>query len=84
MLFKKGIEPIWEDPANASGGILNIQIEDLEDEASIDLIWKNLTFALIGNTFPYSEHVNGFRFLDRLKKFKLIKLEVWLDVGLAK
>lgn len=54
------------------------------DDYIIDNIWKDLVFSIIGHNFPLVEHVNGFRFLDRLKKHKHVKLELWLDIGLAK
>lgn len=39
---------------------------------------------MIGHTLPHSDNVNGIRLMDRLKKHKHIKIEVWLDSGLAK
>lgn len=32
MLFKKGIEPKWEDPANAEGGCLILGIDNSPEE----------------------------------------------------
>lgn len=83
MLFRKGIEPKWEDPSNESGGSFIVELKDLAS-SDIDLVWKYLVFQLIGNTFPYTDLVTGFRLLDRMKKHNLLKLELWTKVGLAK
>lgn len=83
MLFKKGIEPKWEDPMNEFGGSLITQIDNVKDK-EIDDVWKNLVFGIVGNSIPNAEHINGFRFLDRLKKHNHVKIEIWIDCGLAK
>lgn len=83
MLFRKGVEPKWEDPANESGGSFIVELKDLTPD-DIDLVWKNLVFKLTGNTFPFADLVTGFRLLDRMKKHNLLKLELWTKVGLAK
>lgn len=82
MLFKKGIEPKWEDPKNKLGGSLIVELADIPNK-ELDSIWKDLIFSLIGNTFPFSECVNGFRLLDRIKKLNLVKLELWITTGLS-
>ena len=83
MFFRKGVEPKWEDPANESGGSFIVELKEVPSE-EIDLIWKTLVFQLIGNSFPYTDLVTGFRLLDRMKKHSLVKLELWTKVGLAK
>ena len=32
MLFKKGIQPEWEDKKNAEGGSLILQVEELQSD----------------------------------------------------
>ena len=84
MMFKKNIDPKWEDPKNEIGGSLSFQLDDPQNDQEIDGVWRELVFSIIGHSLPHAEHINGIRFLDRLKKHKHIKIEVWLDVGLAK
>ena len=48
------------------------------------MIWRDLVFALAGNTFPFTDHVCGIRLIDRLKKFNVIKIELWIDAGTGK
>eukprot|EP00743_Colponemidia_sp_Colp-15_P003841 GILK01004145.1.p1 GENE.GILK01004145.1~~GILK01004145.1.p1 ORF type:complete len:241 (-),score=30.89 GILK01004145.1:217-879(-) len=49
-LFKDGVEPQWEDPANAKGGkwVVNIPRRDRE---RLDDMWLYLMLALIGENF---------------------------------
>lgn len=82
FLFKKGIEPKWEDPANSKGCTIWCELTALNGE-SIDQFWRDLVFAVIGQTFPFSDCVNGFRILDRMKKHKSVKFELWISCGLG-
>lgn len=47
-MFKKGISPKWEDPANKSGSDL-IAMRNVTPE-NLDLLWENLVLGLIGET----------------------------------
>ena len=80
ILFKNGIEPKWEHPQNHFGCHHECNLVDINSEET-DQIWHNLVFALVGETFPFMQYINGVRFLDRVKKFKSIKIEVWISVG---
>jgi hypothetical protein len=81
MLFKDGIHPKWEDPLNSIGGSLILELKDIT-APEIDLLWKKICFALIGNNISHCDKISGFRILDRLKINK-IKIELWLQVGLS-
>ena len=79
-LFKKGIRPEWEDPANVSGGelscrkMLNVDI--------LDLYWENMAFGLIGETIDDADEICGCRIVDKGKakacNKTLFKLELWM------
>ncbi len=76
-IFKKGIQPQWEDPANENGCQLDA-LKPLNNEA-IDLNWENLVFGLIGETIDEDENICGARLVFSQKKGKIgYKLEVWL------
>ena len=83
LFFKDDIKPKWEDPANAAGSSFVIEFS-APSKLEMDSIWESLVFAMVGNCFPHSECVNGLRMLDRLKKHKLVKFEIWVSVGLKK
>ena len=40
-------------------------------------------FAVVGQNFPFSDYVNGFRVLDRMKKHKFVKFELWMSSGVG-
>jgi hypothetical protein len=78
MLFmmRSGIQPMWEDPKNRTGGcfsfkILNKMVYD---------IWKSLTYALCGETLcldpKHNNYVNGITISPK-KNFCVVK--IWLE-----
>ena len=75
--------PEWEDPKNAEGGSLILNLDHLT-EVQIDEIWKNILFSLVGCTLPHHDKINGVRYMDKLKKFSQIKFELWMEVGQGK
>ena len=79
LLFRKGVTPEWEDPANKYGSSMVIEFKEATP-AEIDEVWKSLVFGIVGNSFPHGERVMGLRFLDRLKKHQQLKCEVWTSV----
>merc|ERR1719337_533800 len=50
MIFRDGIRPEWEDPANSSGGHFQFQLKPAIGGGSIDEYWNNLVLGLIGCT----------------------------------
>ena len=46
--FKKGVKPMWEDPANRDGGKWILQLTTKEDLYRVDGIWEELTMSMIG------------------------------------
>lgn len=55
FLFKKGIKPLWEDPANENGGRLYVS---LKKSPVTNKVWEDLQIALLlaDNQFP---EING-------------------------
>jgi hypothetical protein len=82
FLFRKGIEPKWEDPANERGCDIWCELSQM-NAAEIDKFWHDIVFAVAGQNFPFSDYVNGFRILDRMKKHGSIKFELWISCGLG-
>lgn len=80
MLFRKGVKPEWEDPANKNGCSFDCSLKDLHP-SQIDELWQSLLLGLVGESFPFVEHITGVRFMDRLKKHSSVKLEIWLSVS---
>lgn len=80
-LFKKGIEPEWGDPMNATGG--EFFCRQYFDADVLDLFWENLVMAVVGETLEDAVNaekdvVNGIRVVDKSRNFPMFKLEIWL------
>lgn len=81
-MFRKGIEPQWEDPQNAKGGeykmrlyLNNIQEPTLD---FLNKVWESLVQDLITNRFPHSEEVVGVRIVDKsFANKENFRIEVW-------
>ena len=76
MLFimRKNINPIWEDDNNKDGGCFSYKILN----KNVKEVWKNLTFALVGETLidgELSSIINGITISPK-KNFCIIK--IWL------
>eukprot|EP01123_Difflugia_compressa_P012101 TRINITY_DN505_c0_g1_i3.p1 TRINITY_DN505_c0_g1~~TRINITY_DN505_c0_g1_i3.p1 ORF type:complete len:217 (-),score=41.31 TRINITY_DN505_c0_g1_i3:41-691(-) len=54
-VFKEGIRPLWEDPANSAGGRWIIQLKNPQ----LNQLWMYTVLACIGNVFEDEEEVCG-------------------------
>ncbi len=88
-LFVKGIKPEWEDENNAGGKVLILEYEvkkELDKFLSlVNETWIKLLVYLIGEQIPYTNHINGIRFVDKTKLGKgiIFKFEVWVNKSLV-
>eukprot|EP01062_Namystynia_karyoxenos_P000391 TRINITY_DN10127_c1_g1_i1.p1 TRINITY_DN10127_c1_g1~~TRINITY_DN10127_c1_g1_i1.p1 ORF type:complete len:947 (+),score=188.43 TRINITY_DN10127_c1_g1_i1:74-2842(+) len=63
-LFKRGIRPTWEDPANRDGG--HFRISRQPGGQPIDgKLWLDLCLALVGEQFTRADQVAGASFASR-------------------
>jgi len=75
FLMRKGIQPIWEDKQNKSGGCFSYKINN----RNVAYSWKNLSYVLLGETLTtkeLSKHINGITISPK-KNFCIIK--IWLS-----
>jgi len=72
-LFKEGILPMWEDPANINGGRW-IFLLNGENKSILDETWLNLCLVIIGDAFQYSDDVCGVVVNVR---YKYNKISIW-------
>lgn len=75
-IFRKGIMPAWEDPANAAGCEL-AAVKPLSVDA-VDAHWESIVFALIGEMMDSDDHICGARVAVRTKGKSAYKFEIWL------
>lgn len=80
MIFKEGIQPMWEDPVNSTGGHLEYRITPFQTKAGqLDEYWNNLVLGLVGGTIEHSDYITGIRLVDKLGQGRhpCIRMEVW-------
>lgn len=59
-IFKDGIQPMWEDPHNISGGRWLVNIDKQERNSKLDKNWLELLIALVGGQFDdLGEYICG-------------------------
>ena len=84
-LFVKGIRPEWEDENNKGGKVF---ILEYEIKRGLDIFlsvvtdtWIKLLCFLMGEQLPFSNKINGIRFVDKTKlgKGTIFKFEVWVN-----
>ncbi|KAH8584294.1 eukaryotic initiation factor-4E [Cryptosporidium sp. chipmunk genotype I] len=81
ILFKEGIQPMWEDPMNAAGGHIHFRAwQSSVVPGELDTMWNNLVLAVIGGSLKNSSIVNGIRLVDKLGGSKgNIRIEIWFS-----
>lgn len=57
-LFKEGVMPAWEDPANAQGGKWVVEFERRQSEI-LNQVWLYTSLALIGEQFDDMDDITG-------------------------
>ena len=84
-LFVKGIRPEWEDEKNKKGRIFLLEYEikkNLDNFLSlVNETWLKLLCNLMGEQLPYTNKINGIRFVDKTKLGKgiIFKFEIWAN-----
>jgi len=68
-LFKDGIMPAWEDPANMEGGKWVLELPRTDN--SLNKVWMYTVLAMIGENFPDSNEICGAVVSLRPKKNRL-------------
>ena len=74
FLMREGINPIWEDPRNVTGGCFSYKI----GESYVCSVWKELSYIVCGETTStttktFNEKVNGITISPK-KHFCIIKI----------
>mmetsp|Transcript_37391 Transcript_37391/g.72424 ORF Transcript_37391/g.72424 Transcript_37391/m.72424 type:complete len:241 (-) Transcript_37391:87-809(-) len=59
--FREGINPEWEDSANAHGGrwLLSLNRDSFETMTEVDMYWERLLVALVNNVIEGAEEITG-------------------------
>eukprot|EP00930_Biecheleria_cincta_P051943 TRINITY_DN3716_c0_g1_i1.p1 TRINITY_DN3716_c0_g1~~TRINITY_DN3716_c0_g1_i1.p1 ORF type:complete len:234 (+),score=41.47 TRINITY_DN3716_c0_g1_i1:79-780(+) len=79
-IFRKGIKPEWEDPANASGGHFQIELKAEIGGALLDELWNNMVLGMVGGLIEPADMITGARLIDKLVVAKgkpMVRIELW-------
>eukprot|EP00933_Yihiella_yeosuensis_P062174 TRINITY_DN65121_c0_g1_i1.p1 TRINITY_DN65121_c0_g1~~TRINITY_DN65121_c0_g1_i1.p1 ORF type:complete len:236 (+),score=32.29 TRINITY_DN65121_c0_g1_i1:78-785(+) len=87
MVFRDGVQPQWEDAANAEGGHFQFQLKAAMGAGQIDEYWNNLILGVIGGCLEPYDMITGVRLVDKLTVSRSnhqnvhgsIRVEVWFD-----
>mmetsp|Transcript_21182 Transcript_21182/g.60276 ORF Transcript_21182/g.60276 Transcript_21182/m.60276 type:complete len:213 (-) Transcript_21182:193-831(-) len=75
-MFKAGIRPEWEDPANMTGG--EFFCRQLMAPQALDDTWEKLLLGLIGETIDPANEVCGARIVDKSRGARATyRIEMW-------
>eukprot|EP00922_Rhytidocystis_sp_ex-Travisia-forbesii_P060485 GHVS01089638.1.p1 GENE.GHVS01089638.1~~GHVS01089638.1.p1 ORF type:complete len:250 (+),score=47.85 GHVS01089638.1:206-955(+) len=81
MIFKEGVEPMWEDAVNARGGHFEYKLNRSAGGDQIDEYWNNLVLGMIGGNLEEGGIITGVRLVDKLNSGRggqgCIRIEVW-------
>ena len=76
-LFKKGVFPDWEDPANHGGGCWYVR--QYFPAKFLDHYWQSLVRAVVDEQINV-DNINGIRIDDKSKyKHPVYKIEIWCN-----
>lgn len=75
-IFKKGIQPKWEDEANSEGGEFRVNVDGMYSfvfryrivsaHDTLGKFWETIVLTMIGETMDESDNICGARILDKV------------------
>ncbi|KAI3382660.1 hypothetical protein SNEBB_007262 [Seison nebaliae] len=81
MLFRTGIEPMWEDERNQNGGRWLFQFDRLiyaKEPEKINKMWKDTILHMMRDGFCACDDLNGINGAVVQSRNKSIKLALWM------
>ena len=87
-IFQEGIKPMWEDEKNKGGKYFQMDYQIQKDQMEkfselANFHWKKLALSTMGGTLPFSDNINGIRFVDKTDfergKIIMFRMEVWIN-----
>lgn len=83
-LFREGITPAWEDPVNANGYDIRVELDVNPDKNSRDAIadtykklWQDIVFSVIGEECVFAKEIAGIRYKFQPNR-NAVRIEVWI------
>lgn len=82
-IFRSGVQPKWEDPANEQGG--EWYGRRSFPPGIIDALWELLVVAVVSENLDQSRYVTGVRICDKTNRHRahqrIHRIEVWFSAG---
>jgi len=87
-IFQEGIKPMWEDEKNKGGKYFQMDYQIQKDQMDnfselANFHWKKLALSTMGGTMPFSDNINGIRFVDKTDfergRIIMFRMEVWIN-----
>jgi hypothetical protein len=76
FLMRKGILPIWEDPANRSGGTFSYKVLNKD----VPNAWKNLSYAVAGRCVTKDDELyNSITGITISSKKSFCIIKIWMS-----
>lgn len=75
-IFRNGVQPLWEDKANAGGKLVSIEHQIAHArKANISERWIDVVLSILGESISQSSLVNGVEFTVRKGTYNIA---IWL------
>mmetsp|Transcript_94382 Transcript_94382/g.236927 ORF Transcript_94382/g.236927 Transcript_94382/m.236927 type:complete len:248 (-) Transcript_94382:51-794(-) len=82
MIFREGVAPEWEDPANASGGHFQLALKPQVGGGIVDELWNNVVLGMVSGAIQPAEMITGARLVDKLDgkgNKSMLRIELWFS-----
>ena len=78
MLFRKGVEPRWEDARNRNGGSWSLQFQTARDkDDTVDAVWDRLCAATVGEAWAPAVRPTVVGVVAKRRE-RYIVMQVWV------
>mmetsp|Transcript_84769 Transcript_84769/g.245091 ORF Transcript_84769/g.245091 Transcript_84769/m.245091 type:complete len:252 (-) Transcript_84769:139-894(-) len=82
-IFRKGIQPEWEDPQNANGGHFQLTLKPGKVTGGlIDELWNNVVLGMVSDYIEPASMITGVRLVDKLDakgNKAVLRIELWFN-----
>jgi len=82
MIFREGVAPEWEHPANANGGHFQLALKPQVGSGIIDELWNNIVLGMISGSIQPADMLTGVRLVDKLDakgNKSALRIELWFS-----
>mmetsp|Transcript_25493 Transcript_25493/g.51025 ORF Transcript_25493/g.51025 Transcript_25493/m.51025 type:complete len:249 (-) Transcript_25493:66-812(-) len=79
-IFRKGVQPEWEDPENCKGAHFLVTLKPNLGGGLIDELWNNVVLGMVSDSIKPASMITGVRLVDKLAGAKpVLRIELWFN-----